>query len=109
MVRTGQYTGRSAKDRFIVTEASSRHRIWWGEANQNFDPGDFERLKVRLLAYLQGKDLFVQDVYAGADPRYRLPVRVITEKAWQAMFARVMFRHDWAPGRTGRLPARASP
>jgi phosphoenolpyruvate carboxykinase (ATP) len=98
VVRTGQYTGRSAKDRFIVTEASSRHRVWWGEANQNFDPGDFERLKVRLLAYLQGKDLFVQDVYAGADSRYRLPVRVITEKAWQAMFARVMFRHDWAPG-----------
>ena len=97
VVRTGQYTGRSAKDRFIVTEASSRHRIWWGETNQNFDPGDFDRLKVRLLAYLQGKDLFVQDVYAGVDSRYRLPVRVITEKAWQAMFTRVMFRHDWAP------------
>ena len=98
VVRTGQYTGRSARDRFIVAEASSRDRIWWGEANQQFDPGDFERLKVRLLAYLQGKDLFVQEVYVGADLRYRLPVRVITEKAWHAMFARVMFRHDWAPG-----------
>jgi phosphoenolpyruvate carboxykinase (ATP) len=97
VVRTGQYTGRSARDKFVVAEDSSKDHIWWGETNRRFDPDDAERLRLRLLSYLQGKDLFVQDVYAGADPRYRLPVRVITEKAWHSMFARVMFRHDWEP------------
>jgi len=98
VVRTGEYTGRSPSDKFIVDEPSSREHIWWGEANRPFAQGDFARLKARVLAHLQGKDLFVQDVYAAADPRYRLPVRVIGELAWQSLFARALFRHDWGPG-----------
>ncbi|MCU0271161.1 MAG: phosphoenolpyruvate carboxykinase (ATP) [Acidimicrobiales bacterium] len=88
VVRTGQYTGRSADDKFIVREPSSEDRIWWGKHNRPIEESAFDRLLVRLGAYLQGRDLFVQDVYAGADPDYRVKVRVITEHAWHSLFAR---------------------
>ncbi|MCL4369776.1 MAG: phosphoenolpyruvate carboxykinase [Chloroflexi bacterium] len=91
VVRTGQYTGRSPKDKFVVKERSSEDKIWWGSVNQPFAPDRFERLYHRLLAYVQGRDLFVQDMYVGADPAYRIPIRVITEHAWQSLFARNMF------------------
>jgi phosphoenolpyruvate carboxykinase (ATP) len=97
VVRTGQYTGRSANDKFIVREATSEHKIWWGEHNKPFDPEHFELLKIRLQAYLQGRDVFVQDCYAGADPEYRLKLRVITETAWHSMFARDMFLRELDP------------
>ncbi len=96
VVRTGQHTGRAANDKFIVEEPSSQDKVWWGKVNRPIDPDQFERLRLRLLAYLQGHDLFVQDCYAGADPDYRLPVRVITEKAWHSLFAHNMFiRPEW--------------
>jgi phosphoenolpyruvate carboxykinase (ATP) len=95
VVRTGQYTGRSADDKFIVREPTSEDRIWWGKHNRPIDPEHFERLKVRLGAYLQGRDVFVQDCYAGADPEYRLKLRVITETAWHNMFARDMFLREF--------------
>jgi phosphoenolpyruvate carboxykinase (ATP) len=98
VVHTGEYTGRSPGDKFIVDEPSSRGHIWWGEVNRPFDQGDFARLKARVLAHLRDKELFVQDVYAAADPHYRLPVRVISELAWHSLFARALFRHDWVPG-----------
>jgi phosphoenolpyruvate carboxykinase (ATP) len=91
LVRTGQHTGRSPSDKFIVQEPSSQDKIWWGKVNKGMDPSSFEGLHRRLLAYLQGKDLFVQDCFAGADPQYRLPIRVITETAWHSLFARDMF------------------
>lgn len=91
VVRTGQYTGRAAKDKFIVDEPSSHDKIWWGRINQPFRPEKYQLIFHRLLAYLQGKDLFVQDCFGGADPKYRLPIRVITETAWHSLFSRNMF------------------
>ncbi len=91
VVRTGHHTGRSPKDKFIVREPSSEERIWWGKHNQPIEPGFFDRLHRRMLAYLRGKELFVQDLFVGADARYRRPVRVITEYAWHSLFARTMF------------------
>jgi phosphoenolpyruvate carboxykinase (ATP) len=75
VVRTGQYTGRSPKDKYIVKEPSSQEKIAWGEINQPFSAERYEDLRIRLMAYLEGKDLFVQDCYVGADPEYRLPMR----------------------------------
>lgn len=91
VVRTGQFTGRAPNDKFVVKEPSSTDRIWWSEVNRPFDAGDFDRLYLRMLAYLQGKEIYVQDAFAGADPQYRLPIRVVTERAWQSLFARNMF------------------
>ncbi len=91
VVRTGHYTGRSPKDKFIVKEETSEKNIWWGVENKPFDRDKFRGLFHRLLAYLQGKDVFVQDCYAGADGRFRIPIRIITEYAWQNLFARNMF------------------
>lgn len=91
VVRTGHHTGRSPNDRFIVREGESAGEIWWGKANKPMEPEQFERIHQRLLAYLQGKDLFVQDCFAGADSEYRLPVRLISTYAWHGMFARNMF------------------
>ncbi len=91
VVRTGQHTGRAPNDKFIVQEPSSAKRIWWGQVNRPFDGRRFDALHRRLLAYLQGKDLFVQDCFVGADPAYRRPIRVMTETAWHNLFARTMF------------------
>src|SRR5581483_1977271 len=91
VVRTGQYTGRSPLDKFIVREPSSEQQVWWGDGNRPLDPQRFQALRGRLLAYLQDRDLFVQDCFVGADARYRVPIRVITETAWHSLFARNMF------------------
>lgn len=91
VVRTGQYTGRAPKDKFIVRESDSSDKVWWGTVNQPMTEAQYDALKRRLLAYWQGRDLFVQDCYAGADANYRLPIRVITETAWHSLFARDMF------------------
>lgn len=91
VVRTGQYTGRSPNDKFIVQETSSSDKVWWGKVNRPMDDAHFEVLRNRMLAYLEGRDLFVQDCFAGADPEYRLPIRIITETAWHNLFARDMF------------------
>ncbi len=91
VVRTGHHTGRSPRDKFIVKEQSSQEKIWWGKENKPFEMARFDALYHRLLAYLQGKDIFIQDCYAGADPHYRIPIRIITENAWHNLFARNMF------------------
>jgi phosphoenolpyruvate carboxykinase (ATP) len=91
IVRTGHYTGRSPNDRYIVREPSSEEHVWWGKVNQPFPPERYDALRARLTAYLQGKDLYVQDCYVGADPHYRLPIRVVNELAWHNIFARNMF------------------
>ncbi len=91
VVRTGQHTGRSPRDKYVVDDETTHDRVWWGESNQPMPPERFEALYHRLLAYLQGKDIFVQDLFAGADPKYRMPIRVITERAWHNLFARNLF------------------
>ena len=91
VVRTGHFTGRSPNDKRIVREASSEERIWWGSVNVPMEPTKFDMLHSRLLAYLQGRDLFVQDCFVGADPAYQIPIRIITEYAWHSLFARNMF------------------
>jgi len=91
VVRTGHHTGRLPHDKFIVREPTSEGKIWWGDVNRDLSEKHFNTLLYRLLAYVQGKDLFVQDCYAGADPAYRVPIRVITETAWHNLFARNMF------------------
>ena len=88
---TGQFTGRSPNDKFIVHEPSSASDVWWGTVNQPVEPGQFDAIHRRLLRHLEGSELYVQDCYAGADPLYRLPLRVITERAWHSLFARTMF------------------
>src|SRR5207237_7313728 len=74
--RTGQHTGRSPNDKFIVREPSSERDVAWGKVNRSIEPAQFDLLRDDLLGSLKGKELFVQDVYAGADPTYRLPVRI---------------------------------
>ena len=91
VVRTGGFTGRSPNDRFIVDEPSSRDKIWWGPVNRPIAADRFEELHRRMASYLQGKDVFVQDCWCGADPGYRMPVRVITQYAWHSLFVRNMF------------------
>ncbi len=91
VVRTGQHTGRSPNDKFIVQESSSSEKVWWGKVNRAMTLGQYEILHRRMLAYMQGRDLFVQDCFAGADAAYRLPIRIITETAWHSLFARNMF------------------
>ena len=91
VVRTGVYTGRSPRDKFIVHEPSSAHQISWGVENQPLPAEKFELLHARLLAFLQGRELFVQDCHAGADPNYQMSIRIITTQAWQNLFARNMF------------------
>lgn len=91
VVRTGHFTGRAPNEKFIVKEPSSSEKIWWGEVNRPFDPRNYDILYHRMLAYLQGKEIYVQDCYAGADPAYRIPIRIITETAWHSLFARNMF------------------
>ena len=91
IAHTGKHTARSANDKFIVRHADSENNIWWGIYNRPFDNEKFEGLYGRLLGYLQGRDVFVEDLYAGADEEYRLPVRFVTEHAWHSMFLRNMF------------------
>lgn len=90
-VRTGLHTGRAAKDKFIVEEPESKDKVWWGKVNKPFTVEKFEFMFRRLQAYLQGREIYVQDCFAGYDPKYRLPIRIITETAWHNLFARNMF------------------
>jgi phosphoenolpyruvate carboxykinase (ATP) len=89
-VETGKYTGRSVNDKFIVKEPSSEGSIWWGP-NKDIAPAQFDALHAKMLAYMQGRELYVQDVYAGADSNFRLSVRVISDSPWHSLFARNMF------------------
>src|ERR1041385_5575958 len=91
VVRTGTHTGRSPNDKFIVEEPTSADKVGWGKVNRPMPVANFEVLYRRLLAYLQGKDLFVQDCFAGADHEYRLPIRIITQYAWHSLFSRNLF------------------
>ncbi len=90
-VRTGKYTGRSPNDKFIVDEPSIHDEIAWGSVNVPFTVDKFQALYNRLMAYLQNRELFIFDGFAGADPTYRLPIRVINEFASQNLFVHQLF------------------
>ncbi|MHB8734177.1 MAG: phosphoenolpyruvate carboxykinase (ATP) [Terriglobales bacterium] len=85
---TGRFTGRTPDNRFVVRDAETESVVNWGKVNHPLSPEVFERLYQRMLRHAGARDLFIQDCFAGADPAYRMPVRVVTELAWQALFAR---------------------
>lgn len=91
IVNTGKFTARSANDKFVVKGGDSEKHVWWSEYNRPFNSEKFSALYNRLQGYLEGRDVFVQDLYGGADPEHRLPVRVVTEYAWHSLFAKTMF------------------
>ncbi|MQA28319.1 MAG: phosphoenolpyruvate carboxykinase [Luteitalea sp.] len=101
--RTGHHTGRSPNDKFIVREPSSERDIAWGGSNREMSVAHFDALRRDLFASMSGAEIFVQDCHAGADPRYRLPVRVITEYAWHSLFARNLLIVD-PDAQTGQVP-----
>lgn len=90
-VLTGKYTGRSPEDKFIVDEPSIHDEIMWGKVNKPFTPEKFEALYNRLKAYLQAKDLYIFDGYVGNDLKFRLPIRIVNELAYQNLFVRDLF------------------
>jgi phosphoenolpyruvate carboxykinase (ATP) len=93
---TGQHTGRSPKDKFVVRDAKTENNVWW-DNNKPMSPAHFEALLTDFLAHARGRDLFVQDLEGGADPEHRLPTRVITEFAWHSLFIRnLLIRPDRA-------------
>ena len=104
IVRTGVHTGRSAADKFVADEPAITGDIWWGKVNQKLPVEKFAGLKHRVQAYLQGQELFTQDLYAGADPARRVRVRVVSSSAWHALFARNMFIRPPAAELHGFVP-----
>jgi phosphoenolpyruvate carboxykinase (ATP) len=91
VVNTGKHTARSPNDKYIVRESGTEKHVWWGEYNRPLSLEKFNQLFDRLQAFLQEKDVFVQDCFVCADDKHRLAIRVITEKAWHSLFARNMF------------------
>ena len=90
-VNTGEYTGRSPQDRYIVKDSISENQVWWGKVNIPFEPAAFEALYNKVTAYLSDKEIYVRDSYVCSDPNYRLNVRVITETPWANLFCYNMF------------------
>jgi phosphoenolpyruvate carboxykinase (ATP) len=92
VVRTGEHTGRSPKDKFVVREPWSQDKVWWGEVNHEISEEHYDRLRARLVEYVADRQLYAQDMYIGAHPRHRRSLRVYTETAWASIFARNLFR-----------------
>ncbi|TAE51020.1 MAG: phosphoenolpyruvate carboxykinase (ATP) [Bacteroidetes bacterium] len=90
-IHTGEFTGRSPKDKFIVEDENTRSTIWWGEVNHPISPEKYEQILGKIQAFLQGKEVFVRDLDAGADPNYRLHIRVVNTTPWGNLFADNMF------------------
>jgi phosphoenolpyruvate carboxykinase (ATP) len=90
-VNTGEFTGRSPQDRFIVEDAITKDRVWWGNINKPFDSDKFQKLYEKITAYLSEKEIYARDCYACADANYKLNIRVINEYPWSNMFAYNMF------------------
>jgi phosphoenolpyruvate carboxykinase (ATP) len=112
-IDTGEFTGRSPKDKFVVYDENTKDSVWWGDVNNRFEADKFDALHNRMLAYLGNKEVWVRDAYACADPTYRINIRVVNEFAWSNLFAYNLFlrptteeiktfKHDWviinAPG-----------
>jgi phosphoenolpyruvate carboxykinase (ATP) len=88
---TTPHTGRSPNDKFVVRDLGAERHVWWGKVNQAMEPAHYQALRQSVLAHLGGRELFVRDVFAGADPAHRLGVRFVSENAWHALFAYNMF------------------
>jgi len=112
-VDTGEFTGRSPKDKFVVFDANTEKTVWWGDVNNRFEADKFDSLYQRMRAYFSGKEVWVRDAYACADAKYRINIRVVNEYPWSNLFAHNLFlrptseeiktfKHDWvifnAPG-----------
>lgn len=113
VVDTGKFTGRSPKDKYVVDHGEATEQIHWGEVNQPMSPDKFARLKSDMEAFANGKQLYVQDLFVGADPRYRRAVRVVTEFAWHSLFAQNLFirsdaRHEYPDWTVFDLPSFAA-
>jgi phosphoenolpyruvate carboxykinase (ATP) len=91
VVDTGVHTGRSPNDKFVVREPGSEDRIWWSKVNQDLEEEQFDGLRDKVVSHLEGRDLYVVDAFAGADPAHRLALRVITDSPWHALFAKTLF------------------
>lgn len=91
VVRTGQFTGRSPKDKYIVRDATTENTVAWGSVNQPMSPEHFDNIWERVLGFLMDKEIIVEDLIGGADPDYSLPIRIVTQRAWHALFARQLF------------------
>jgi phosphoenolpyruvate carboxykinase (ATP) len=91
VVDTGEHTGRSPQDRFVVREPGSEDRIDWGEVNSPLDEDQFESLREKVISHLEGSELYVVNAFAGADPAHRLSLRVVTDSPWHALFAKTLF------------------
>ena len=90
-VNTGEFTGRSPKDRFVVKDSTTENAVWWGDVNIPFSPEKYNTLYSKVTEYLKGKDVYVRDVYACADENFRLNIRIINEYPWSNLFAYNMF------------------
>jgi phosphoenolpyruvate carboxykinase (ATP) len=101
---TGKRTGRSPKDKFVVREPGSENDVHWGDVNVATDAAKFEAIKKRVFSKIETQDLFVQDLYAGADPKHRLNVRMITEYAWHSLFVRQLFIRPAGDATAGHQP-----
>ena len=103
--KTGQHTGRSPNDKFVVRETSSERHVHWGNVNRPIDEAKFDALHKDMMAFLQDKDLYVLDAWAGTDSKYKLPIRIVNEFAWHNLFARNMFLPENDPvKRAGHRP-----
>ena len=103
LVSTGKHTGRSPLDKFVVRTPSVEDDIWW-DNNAPMEPAKFDRLKADMIAHMAGRDYFVQDLFGGADPAYRLDVRVVTELAWHSLFCRHLLRRPDAESLASFVP-----
>ncbi len=104
VVRTGEHTGRSPQDKFIVVEPSSEASVWWGDVNHRISEEHYDRLRARLMTYVQERDLFSQDLFIGAHEAHRRSLRVYTETAWASIFARNLFRRPTPAQLAGFAP-----
>jgi len=91
LVSTGKFTGRSPKDKYVVKDVNTENTIWWGDVNHPIEVDHYERILAKMQSYLQGRELYCRDVYAGADPNYRISVRVVNTLPWANMFVNNMF------------------
>ena len=104
VVETGVHTGRSANDKFMVKEESSKDNIWWGKVNAEISEENFDKIHRKILNYLQQRDLYVQDLYGGTDPTHRISVRAISPSPWHSLFIRNLLVRPDVADLTGFAP-----